>query len=168
MSCQERLPLRFSYFSPYGVNRGVKVCAVVPFDFKKNESNHILTEWNVVQQIAYFVLPDIQNNLLATLGVECKVEKKRKGIYTLYSIELGYLLSFKKYDGIVQLESGNIQNNIRLQHSIVLEITSGLGYNLINGNGLFMKLFYGRQLSLNGSDASFLGAEIGIQIHIKR
>ncbi|MDG2450511.1 MAG: hypothetical protein P8M34_12755 [Saprospiraceae bacterium] len=168
MSGQETLPLRLSYFSPFGVNRGIKVGVVLPFDFKNNKSNQILDEWNVVPHIAYFVLPDIQNNLLTTIGVEYGNAKKGKGFYTLYSIELGYLLSFKKYGGIVQLESGNIQNNIRLQHSFLPEITVGLGYKLINGNGLFMKLFYGRQLSIKESDASFLGAEIGIQIHIKR
>ena len=163
------LPLRIGYYSPFGTNQGVQIGTWVSIDqFIRNDNRTVNENWKLAPRVAYFVLPDIQNNIQIGADIEYGNSGKEAGIYSLISFGLGHIMSFTKYDGLVHLDTGEIENNVRTEHSILPQVSLGLGWNLNNRNGLFLRLSYGRQLSFDKADSSLIGAEIGIQVDLKK
>ena len=158
---------RVSYINFFGVNHGIQVEKVISFN-DRSENGYISSPLKLNPHIVYFSLPDLNRNLKLGLNLEFSGSDKVTGIYPMLSLGVGYVMTFSNYDGLVHLNTGEIENNTRTEHSILPQVNFGLGWNMNNKSGLFLRFSFGRQLSFDNTNASIIGAEIGFQINLKK
>lgn len=94
-------------------------------------------------------------------------QKRDKRFFLLAALGTGYLLTFKKEDGILNLGTGEIEYSYKQLHSFVPNISLGFGVAPRKAFGFYFKAYYGRQLRFDAVNTAFIGLSTGILIHLK-
>ncbi len=162
--------LQVGYFGPYFTNVGGTVgYAFTLKTWEKTSANkrsktHSL---QLLPQVGYYHQPRVSHNLLFNPEVSYQWQKRDKRFFLLAAVGTGYLLTFKKQDGIINLGTGDIDYRYKQLHSFVPNISLGFGVAPCKTISFYFKAYYGRQLRFDAVNTAFIGLSTGILIHLK-
>lgn len=165
---QEGGGFELGYFAPYFSNYGFSTAYM--FGLRKQE---IQPEQQIDKQrfvyfsvgLSYFVQRHVYRQaLLLPEIVFARIRPTRK-LSLMPSLGAGYLLSFQKQEGSLNLASGEIEYRNELTQAFLPQIAIKLSYRWRPGLGFYLKPFYGRNFRFQGPHAGFFGLSAGLSIY---
>ena len=166
----QEIPLQISYYAPYGVQYGGKISTI--FTYKNWPADSTNTQWShqfqIGPQLAYFVFPQVQQNVLINAEFLFRTQKIGSRFYPLGAIGLGYLISVQQQDGTIHLGTGKVTHNSTTLHQFVPTVNLGFGVDPKKHLGFYFKAFYGGKTILKEENEALFGAELGLHIVFKK
>ncbi len=153
------------YFAPYLSNVGGTVGCT--FDLKELGRDSKKQKLQLSTQLSYFAQADVSQNLLLNSELVYRWNKQNQRFFLTYSLGAGYLLSFQRQEGTLNLGTGEIDYRNETLHYFLPTLNMGLGVAPKKCLGFYTKATYGRKLSTQNANAAFLGITIGLILKIK-
>ena len=156
---------QFGYFAPYLTHVGGT--AAFAFDLNvlggdsnvKSKSEHFL---QISSQLGYFTQSKVSQNILLNPELVYRWKKSGKRFFLSSSVGTGYLLSFQRQDGVLNLGTGEIDYRYDALNYFLPNINLGLGLEPKKHLGFYLKATYGRKISVHNANAAFVGVSAGI------
>jgi hypothetical protein len=148
------------YIAPYLVNVGGTTGVAIDInDFNNKKYCHRL---QFLSQLGYFSQFNIAHNLLVNPEIVYKLNRTGKRLFLSSSFGFGYLLSFQKQDGTLNLGTGEIDYRYEALNYFLPTLNIGLGVDPKKHLGFYFKTTYGRKLSTQNANASFFAISAGL------
>ncbi len=160
---------QLGYFAPYFTHVGGNVGYAWPImqreaeKANKSNRNHQL---QLVSQLAYFVQFKVSHNIFLNPELSYRWGKLNKRLYLSAGIGTGYLLSFQRQEGTLNLGTGDIKYKNEALHLFVPNVNAGFGVLPRKTIGYYLKATYGRELGRSASNAGLVGLSTGIIIRL--
>jgi hypothetical protein len=153
------------YFAPYLSNLGGTVGYV--FDLKElgedsNEQRKNQQRLQLLTQLGYFTQTNVSQNILLNPELVYRWNKLDKRFFLTSSVGAGYLLSFQRQDGTLNLATGETDYRYEAQNYFLPTLNLGLGVTTKKHLGFYFKTTYGRKLSTQNANAGFVGISTGL------
>ncbi len=150
------------YTAPYLVNAGGNAGVAIDIStFNKPKSNHRL---QVLSQLSYFSQFNIAHNLLVNPEIVYKWNRTSKRFYLSSSFGFGYLLSFQKQDGTLNLATGETDYRYDALHYFLPNFNLGFGIDPKKRLGFYFKATYGKKYGSKNISSGFAGVSTGLII----
>lgn len=162
---QERnIEWQVGYFAPYISNMGGTLGYA--FDLKElgdnsTEIRKSKQRLQLLTQLGYFTQINVSHNLLLNPELVYKWNKSDKRFFITSSVGVGYLHSFQKQDGTLNIGTGEIDYKYEALNYFLPSLNIGLGVDPKKHLGFYFKATYGRKLSVQNANAAFLGLSTG-------
>ncbi len=153
------------YFAPYLSNMGSIVgCA---FDLKEfgvdsKEQRKSKQRLHLLTQLGYFTQTNVSQNILLNPELVYRWNKLDKRFFLTSSVGAGYLLSFQKQDGSLNLGTGETDYRYEARNYFLSTLNIDLGVDPKKLLGFYFKTSYGRKLSTLNANAGFFAISMGL------
>jgi hypothetical protein len=153
------------YFAPYLSNMGGTLgCA---FDLKEigedsKEQRKSKQRLQLLTQLGYFAQTNVSHNILLNPELVYSWNKLDKRLFLTSSVGAGYLLSFQKQDGSLNLGTGETDYRYEARNYFLPTLNIGLGVDPKKLLGFYFKTSYGRKLSTLNANAGFFAISMGL------
>lgn len=153
------------YFAPYLSNMGSIVgCA---FDLKEfgvdsKEQRKSKHRPQLLTQLAYFWQTNVSQNIMLDPELVYRWNTLDKRFFLSSSVGAGYLLSFQKQDGTLNLGTGEIDYRNKALNYFLPTLNMGLGVDPKKHIGFYLKTTYGRKFSTQNANAGFFAVSTGL------
>lgn len=121
----------------------------------------------ILPQFTYFRQREASTNFFFHPELVYKLQKQNGRSYLLASLGVGYLATFQRQEGRLDLGSGEIEYDRELLHGFFSGLNAGIGVDLRANFGLFVKATYGRAWRFGTPNTAFFGATVGAQFTLK-
>lgn len=153
------------YFAPYISNMGGTVGYA--FDLRELEDNSTEQRKSkhrlqVLTQLGYFTQANVSQNFLLNPELVYRWNKLDKRFFLTSSVGTGYLLSFQRQDGSLNLGTGETDYRYDALNYFLPSSNIGLGVDPKKHLGFYFKATYGRKLSIQNANAAFVGISTGL------
>ena len=153
------------YIAPYISNRGGTVGYA--FDLKElgdhsTEKRQGRQRLQFLSQLGYFTQPNVSRNLLFNPELVYRWNKSDKRFFLTSSVGAGYLLSFQRQVGTLNLGTGEIDYRYDALNYFLPTLNLGLRVEPKKHLGFSFKVSYGRKLSTQNVNAAFVGLSTGL------
>jgi hypothetical protein len=158
------------YFAPYVSNIGGTVGYA--YEFKKWEASSSKgskseNRIQLLTQLSYFSQLNVSSNVLLNPEIVYSWNHADKRFFLSSSIGTGYLISFQKQGGALNLATGATEYRHDTLNYFLPNINLGSGFALTKSIGFFFKATYGRKLSTENANSAFLGLTAGLILTFK-
>lgn len=151
------------YFAPYISHMGGSVGYA--FDLKvsaKREESKGQQRLRLLTQLGYFAQPNVSQSLLLNPELVYKWNKLDKRFFLTSSVGTGYLLTFQRQDGSLNLASGITEYRSEAVNYFLPNLNLGFGVDPKKHLGFYLKATYGTKLNANHANAAFFGIAAGL------
>ena len=160
---------RTGYFAPYLLNIGGTAGLSIGLkdwvgNTDKRPGDHRI---QLLTQLNYFTQLNVSNHLLINPEIEYRWNKTGKRIFLSTSIGAGYMLSFLRKEGKLNLATGEIDYRHEASSHFVPNLNFGLGLEPRKVIGCFLKATYGFKWGTSDASEGFVGLSSGIIIKPK-
>ena len=156
---------QLGYIAPYLSNMGGTVgCS---FDLKElgvdaTEKRKTTQRLQLLTQLGYFLQTNVSQNLLLIPELVYRWNKADKRFFLTSSVGAGYLRSFQRQDGTLNLGTGEIDYRYDALNYFLPTLNVGLGVEPKKLLGFYFKATYGQKLNAQNEDNAFLGVSTGL------
>lgn len=158
---------QIGYFAPYITNIGGTIGHTL--DIKKLGTSSIKQKKSVhrlqlLSQVSYFAQLKVSNNISLNPEIVYRWNKTDKHFFLSSSIGAGYLVSFQRQEGTVNLATGEIVYRNEAINYFLPNLNVGIGLDPKYHFGYYLKGTYGRKISPETADAAFFSISTGMII----
>lgn len=161
------------YFAPYISDMGGTVSYA--FDLKEfrdnsKEQGKSKQRLQLLSQLGYFIQTNVSHNFLFNPELVYRWNKLDKRFFLTSSVGTGYLLSFQRQDGSLNLGTGETDYRYDALNYFLPALNMGLGVDPKKNLGFYFKTTYGRKLSYQSANAGFFAISTGliVQFNLKK
>lgn len=154
---------QLGYFTPYFTNLGSTVGYA--FDLKvsaKKEELKNQQRLRLLTQLGYFAQTNVSQSLLFNPELVYKWNRLDKRFFLTSSVGAGYLLSFQRNDGTLNLATGKTEYGSEAVSYFLPNLNLGFGVDPKKHLGFYFKATYGAKLSPQHANAAFFGIATGL------
>lgn len=160
---------QFGYFSPYFTNNGASIG--IAFDasnsYKDSLSKTNNFTWQYLSELKYFFQPNTSNNVMVNPEIVLKFKQADTQLFVSSSFGVGYLLSFQKQEGALNLATGTLDYDTQTINYFLPNLNIAFGLTPKKYIGFYVKTSYGAKLSLRNTNAAFIGFSTGLIFKLK-
>jgi hypothetical protein len=156
---------QFGYTAPYLTQSGATLglaSDIQAFTGNPDDKPHIVRRLQVLTQVGYFAQINVSQNLLLNPELVYRRNVMNKRFYLSSSLGLGYLLSFQKRAGILNLATGETKYQRDALQYFLPNLNLCFGLDPKKNLGYYFKVYYGRKISAEHTQAAFFGLATGI------
>jgi len=156
--------LQIGYFAPYLSNMGGSIGYVIDlnkFQEDSKEQRKSMQKVQLLTQLGYFTQNNVSQNILFNPELVYRWQKLDKRFFLFSSVGTGYLLSFKRQDGTLNLGTGETDYRFETLNYFLPTLNIGFGVDPKKHIGFYFKTTYGRKLNTQNADAGFVGILTG-------
>ncbi len=153
------------YFAPYISNMGGIVgyaCDLKELGESSKQQSTCKQRLQLLTQLGYFTQANVSHNLLLNPEMVYRWNKSDKRFFLTSSVGAGYLLSFQRQNGTLNLGTGEMEYSYDALNYFLPTVNTGLGVDPIKHLGFYFKATYGRKLGLQNENATFFGISTGL------
>lgn len=152
------------YTAPYLVNVGGTTGVAIDInDFNNKKYSHRL---QFLSQLGYFSQFNIAHNLLVNPEIVYKLNRTGKRLFLSSSFGFGYLLSFQKQEGTLNLASGETDYRNDIINYFLPNFNIGLGIDPKKRLGFYFKATYGIKYGPQNINSGFAGISTGLIVKL--
>lgn len=152
------------YFAPYltqvgalaGLAFDIKTWSTLSETVKSEQRLQILTQWGYFRQI------HVSDNIILNPEMVYRWNKKGHRFFVNSSAGAGYILSFQRQEGTLNLGTGESANSYESIHYFVPTVSVGIGIDPKKYPGFYLKASYGRKLSVQNDHDAFMSLAAGV------
>ena len=172
LSAQNFLPISIGYYTPYGVNPGLKIGTYFEWKEWGNTEDNNRKTLSINPKIGYWNAISYSNNVHRTMLIDGSLEYKsytrNQRFYGLAAVTLGYHLSFERVANSVNIGMGQQTPTIETLHYFVPTLNLGFGQRINDKLEYYFKIDGGQRLNTSTDNDLFVAAELGLVIHFKK
>jgi hypothetical protein len=160
---------QLGYLAPYLTNTGVT--AGWAFDLKEFGKNSIeqrktVNRLQLLTQLGYFTQINVSKNIFLNPEMVYKWKKLDKRFFLTSSFGAGYLRSFQRQDGTLNLATGELDYRNEILNYFLPNLNVGFGLDAKKHLGFYLKSTYGRKVSMQNANAAFWAISTGLIVKI--
>ena len=152
------------YYAPYlthvgamaGMAFDIKAWSTLSETPKREQRLQILTQWGYFRQI------HVSDNIILNPEMVYRWNKKGDRFFVNSSIGTGYILSFQRQEGTLNLGTGESTNSYESIHYFVPTLSAGIGIDPKKYPGFYIKASFGRKLSVQNAPDAFMSLATGV------
>lgn len=148
---------QLGYFAPYITHIG----GTMGYSFDLKNSAQKRQHLQLLTSISYFSQIRVSNHIFLNPEVTYRWHTTGKRFFLSAAIAPGYLLSFQKQEGTLNLATGEIDYRYDVVNSFVPNLNAGLGIEPKKSIGFYVKASYGRRFNPESIQAAFMALSAG-------
>lgn len=153
---------QIGYLAPYVTHIGGSIGYGLDLTKSVEKRQHL----QLLTSINYFSQLQVSKHIFVNPELSYRWHTSGKRFFISTAVAPGYLISFQRKEGLLNLATGNIDYRYDVLHSFLPNLNVGLGLEPKKSIGFYIKATYGRRFNPESIQAAFMALSTGLIIKL--